>query len=161
MRMRVWRLVFSSVERTNSPARRRFPYPAPGVQIEDAAGLERELRITREDRGAMLPGMASSVSQRHTVVLLRRVTIPHGCASRTRSAQLSRGSWHVAGNSHTLAWICTTRSGGGGGDVYFRARVSPGSRVPCARGGSYRGWYTAFSVARLRGCDRREGYDWQ
>src|SRR5574341_2369254 len=58
--------------------------------------------------------MASSCSQRHTVVSLSVATRPQRCASRTMSAVLRRdsGKPRVAGNSQARALTCTTSSGG-------------------------------------------------
>src|SRR5712692_7367029 len=58
--------------------------------------------------------MASSLSQRHTVLSLIVATMPQRCASRTMSAVLSRerGKPSVAGSSQAMAFICTMSSGG-------------------------------------------------
>ncbi len=58
--------------------------------------------------------MASSCSQRHTVVSLILATMPLRSASRATSVQLKRdsGNARVAGSSQAMALICTTNSGG-------------------------------------------------
>src|SRR5712692_5333482 len=58
--------------------------------------------------------MASSLSQRHTVLSLIVATMPQRCASRTMSAVLrrERGKPSVAGSSQAMAFICTMSSGG-------------------------------------------------
>lgn len=110
-------------------AAQAFALPLLGIQIEDAPGLEREIRIAREDPGAVLPGPNGVlVQQRHTVVALMRATMPHCCASRTISAQLKRdsGNPRVAGSSQARALICTTSSGGKGpGAARARALFEP------------------------------------
>jgi hypothetical protein len=58
--------------------------------------------------------MASSCSQRQTVLSLMRATRPERCACCATSATLSRdkGKPKVAGNSHASALISTVSSGG-------------------------------------------------
>src|SRR3990170_2310483 len=58
--------------------------------------------------------MASSLSQRHTVLSLMVATSPLRSTSRAMSAQLKRDSGRprVAGNSQAIALTSTTTSGG-------------------------------------------------
>ena len=115
LRTRAWMLVFSSVESTNSSARRRLPSQRLAYRSRMRPALSANCGSRGKIQVRCCQGrMASSCNQRHTVVSLTRATNPHRCASRTISAQLSRdsGSPRGAGSSQARALICTTSSGG-------------------------------------------------
>lgn len=88
-----------------------FALPAPGIQLNDAPGLAGEVRIAREDPGAMLPGSNRSLVQ---PAPHRSVADARDDAAVLRLAQLKRDSGRprVAGSSQASALICTTSSGG-------------------------------------------------
>jgi hypothetical protein len=92
-----------------------LPLPTPGVEIQNAASLARELGIAGKDPAAMLPRADGIVVQPAPHRLATdRGDMPERRASRTMSAVLSRDSGRprVAGNSHAMAFTCTTSSGG-------------------------------------------------
>ena len=123
-------------------ARQRFALPPAGIEIENAPGLQGEVRVAREDPPAVLPGADGIlVSQRHTVLPLMVATSPLRCASRAMSAQLKRdrGTPRVAGSSHAMALTSTTTSGGKNpgaarARAFFEAGQSFLRRNACATG---------------------------
>src|SRR5207253_3924553 len=123
-------LVFSSVESTNSSLHRRLPCHCFAYKSRMRPALEAKSGSRGKIQIRCCQGrMASSCSQRHTVVSLMRATMPQCCASRTMSPQLKRdsGSPRVAGSSQARALICTTSSGGESpGAARARVFVKPG-----------------------------------
>ena len=114
--MRAWMLVFSSALMTNSSFRRgwsshRLAYRS---NIRPALGTKSGSRGKIQVRCCQ-GRMASSLSQRHTVLSLTVATMPQRFTARTMSAVLKRDSGNpsLAGNSQAIALTCTTTSGGG------------------------------------------------
>ena len=92
--------------------------PAALVEIDDAASLAGEVRITREDPGRWRQGRSASCpSQRHNVVPLIFATRPLAIASWRSSAtdHRARGRPRREGNSQATALIATTTLGGKAG----------------------------------------------
>ena len=89
----------------------RFPFEGAGVQVQHSAGFEREVRVTREDPGPVLPRLiASAANQRRTVEADTDATTPRRAASTARSGQLhfASGTSEVAGSSHANAFTSAT-----------------------------------------------------
>ena len=94
----------------------RLPLPAPLVQVQDAPGLDLEMRIARDNPSAALPGADGKVftqptpdravaDARHHARALRVSRHIGHAEPRQRQAQ-------VAGSSHASALISTVSSGG-------------------------------------------------
>src|SRR5262245_19284620 len=110
-------LVFSSVEMTNSSSRNSCPCqqrayksrmrPAFTWNCGSRGKIQQRCRHGR---------MASSCSQRHTVLLLMRATSPRCSTWRLTSPTLSRdsGTPSTEGSSHASALTSTVSSGGKG-----------------------------------------------
>src|SRR5574340_118568 len=132
MRSRAWMLVFSSVERTNSSSRNRLPCQSRSYRSRIRPALAWNCGSRGNIQQRCCHGrMASSCSQRHTVLLLIFATRPERWACRATSATLSRDSGRpsVAGNSQASALTSTVSPGGEGpgtswADPLFQARQS-------------------------------------
>src|ERR687892_723987 len=115
LRMRAWMLVFSSVESTNSSPRRERPSQCLAYRSRMRSAFEINCGSRGKIQVRCCQGrIASSCNHRQTVLSLKVATMPERCASRTISAELKResGTPSVTGNSHAMAFTCTTTSGG-------------------------------------------------
>src|SRR5919197_3950808 len=126
-------LVFSSAESTKSVG----PSASPSYWRAYRSRMRPALTANSGSRGKIhvrccQGRMASSCSQRQTVLLLMVATMPPRWASRTTSAVLrrERGTPRVAGNSHARALTWTTTSGGkSSGATRARAFVQAGQAL--------------------------------
>ena len=132
LRSRAWMLVFSSVEMTNSSSRRGLPCQRRSYRSRMRPALSWKCGSRGKIQQRCCHGrIASSCSQRHTVLSLMRATSPERSAWRATSAALSRdrGRPSVAGSSQASALISTVSSGGKGprasrAGSFFQARQS-------------------------------------
>ena len=115
MRTRAWMLVFSSVEMTNSSSRSACPCQVRPYRSRIRPALASNCGSRGKIQQRCCQGrIASSCSQRQTVLSLIRATNPECSACRATSATLSRdnGRPKVAGSSQASALISTLISGG-------------------------------------------------
>ena len=108
-------LVFSSVEMTNSSARSGCPCQQRAYRSRMRPALAWKWGSRGKIQQRCCHGrIASSCSQRQTVLSLMRATRPARCAWRVTSATLSldSGTPKVAGSSQAIALISTVSSGG-------------------------------------------------
>src|SRR6185312_7326221 len=123
-RRRAWTLVFSSAQTTQSRGESSVPCQRPSYKsstreaLRSKSGSRGKIQL-RCDHGRI----ASSVSQRHSVLSPIEATIPRSMTSRRISGRLQRESgtsdWY--GSSQARALTATTRLGG-------KERWAPGAR---------------------------------
>ena len=88
LRALAWIEGFSSAAHDEVAGVEQLAFPAAVVEVEDRPGLLCEVRVAREDPGAVVPRrIASSDSQRHTVTPEICSTIPRATASRASSEE--------------------------------------------------------------------------
>ena len=119
-----------------------FALPLFGIQIEDAAGLEREIRIAREDPGAVLPGSNGVLVQpaphrrvaeaRNDAALLR---FAHDIgATEARQRQPTRSGQFTGEGLDLHHQLWGGRPGGGPGAGALRVPEVVHGRTACAKG---------------------------
>src|SRR5580765_825006 len=115
MGSRAWMLVLSSVEMTYSSSRNGWPCQRRSYRSRMRPALAWKCGSRGKIQQRCFHGrMASSCSQRQTVLSLMRATRPERSACRATSATLSRDSGRprLAGSSQASALISTVSSGG-------------------------------------------------
>ena len=135
-RQRAWMEVFSSAQTTKSPGPNGRPSQSPGVQVQHAGGLDREVRVPHRDPGPVLPRLervlrpASGAPRPPRPLRWQRMA-----SSRAISGQLHRdsGTSCSAGNAHANATASARTAGPCTGGRPLRGRsVNDSSRSPVA-----------------------------
>ena len=142
-----------------------FALPPLGVKIEDARGLAQEIRVAREDPGAVLPGANGVLVQpaphrgvadaRDDARVLRFARDIGATEARERQTTNRR---HLTGEGldlHDQLW--GERPGGGPGAGALRAPGVVHGRSACATGSRHRDPPRARRQSRHWGDPRRRG----